>query len=204
MSAASFACCRRVSVPRQGASNAAVAAGVVWLYFDLGGAVNGNLGTFPPELRRFCFSTHPPVVLSHWDWDHWSSASRGGRDVESTGVPRANVLTVLRAPNRGGSLGRVAQAVCRLADVEANGRSSTVSNRWRVPSSLGYQTAESGSFTRVSPRSERRCAERSERCHSRLRVNPKMAVARRPVEVSVDNVLGCGHCESEGERRPRG
>jgi hypothetical protein len=89
MSAASFACCRRVSVPRQGASNAAVAAGVVWLYFDLGGAVNGNLGTFPPELRRFCFSTHPPVVLSHWDWDHWSSASRDPRaQAETWIVPR--------------------------------------------------------------------------------------------------------------------
>lgn len=49
------------------------------LYFDFGGGVTWNARTFPTALKRFCFSHDPPVVLSHWDWDHWSSAVRDPR-----------------------------------------------------------------------------------------------------------------------------
>jgi len=49
------------------------------LYFDFGGAVKANTRTFPSALRRFCLSAGPPVVLSHWDYDHWSSALRNPR-----------------------------------------------------------------------------------------------------------------------------
>lgn len=43
-------------------------------YVDVGGGVLYNRRTFPKDFER------PPdvplVVLSHWDWDHWSSAAR--------------------------------------------------------------------------------------------------------------------------------
>jgi beta-lactamase superfamily II metal-dependent hydrolase len=51
----------------------------VLAYFDLGGGCNANLHTFPPALKRFCFTQQPPVILSHWDEDHWSSANRDPR-----------------------------------------------------------------------------------------------------------------------------
>lgn len=46
------------------------------LYVDFGGGVLTNRKTFPAELVGFCFTRDPMVVLSHWDWDHWSSAYR--------------------------------------------------------------------------------------------------------------------------------
>jgi len=46
------------------------------LYVDFGGRVLGNAKTFPAAYHGFCFSTSPAVILSHWDWDHWSSAYR--------------------------------------------------------------------------------------------------------------------------------
>jgi len=61
----------------QGGSNGfCTSGGPVEGYFDLGGGVLRNTFTFPTALRNFCFSTAPPVILSHWDWDHWSSANR--------------------------------------------------------------------------------------------------------------------------------
>ena len=49
------------------------------LYFDVGGGTTANARTYPATMRRFCVSADPPVVLSHWDWDHWSSALRDRR-----------------------------------------------------------------------------------------------------------------------------
>jgi hypothetical protein len=45
-------------------------------YFDLGGGVLANAKSFSSLLQNICFTTKPPVILSHWDWDHWSSATR--------------------------------------------------------------------------------------------------------------------------------
>lgn len=56
--------------------------GVPALYFDLGGSAIGNWRSFPESLRQFCMTAQPPVVLSHWDWDHWSSALRDLRALE--------------------------------------------------------------------------------------------------------------------------
>lgn len=50
------------------------------LYFDLGAGVYRNQHTTPPNLV-FCFTYTPPIVLSHWDADHWAGAfasSTGG------------------------------------------------------------------------------------------------------------------------------
>lgn len=46
------------------------------VYFDFGGGALANKKTFPDALKHFCTSFRPPVILSHWDWDHWSSAQR--------------------------------------------------------------------------------------------------------------------------------
>jgi beta-lactamase superfamily II metal-dependent hydrolase len=50
--------------------------GVPAAYVDFGGGVLANLSTFPASLKRFCMTAEPIVILSHWDWDHWSSAER--------------------------------------------------------------------------------------------------------------------------------
>lgn len=51
------------------------------VFFDFGGAIGPNLATDP---RTFMpgLSSRPPVILSHWDMDHWASATRvaGARD----------------------------------------------------------------------------------------------------------------------------
>lgn len=52
---------------------------VAKLYYDFGGAILQNKFTFPPALRRWCFTANPPVILSHWDWDHWSSQAKDPR-----------------------------------------------------------------------------------------------------------------------------
>lgn len=43
------------------------------LYFDLGAGVYRNKHTTPTALL-FCFSLRPPILLSHWDADHWAGA----------------------------------------------------------------------------------------------------------------------------------
>ncbi|MDF3933687.1 hypothetical protein [Pseudomonas citronellolis] len=48
-------------------------AGSPMLYFDLGVGVYRNKDTTPANLQ-FGFYGNPPVVLSHWDSDHWSGA----------------------------------------------------------------------------------------------------------------------------------
>jgi len=61
-------------------------------YFDLGGGVLANAGTFPSSLQQFCFTKQPPVILSHWDFDHWSSANRDTSSLNSTWIaPRQSV-----------------------------------------------------------------------------------------------------------------
>lgn len=43
------------------------------IYFDLGAGVYKNHPTRPVTMR-FCFSKNQPVILSHWDMDHWAGA----------------------------------------------------------------------------------------------------------------------------------
>jgi beta-lactamase superfamily II metal-dependent hydrolase len=69
------------------------------LYFDLGGGVVANVNSFPKaKFRSLCISRNPPVVLSHWDWDHWSSALRfpAARQLQWL-VPRQDLGPVHRA-----------------------------------------------------------------------------------------------------------
>jgi hypothetical protein len=83
-------------------------SGMPLAYYDLGGAVLGNAGTFPSALTGLCLTHTPPVILSHWDWDHWSSGSR---------FPQAQQMTWIVPYQR---LGAVHATFA--ADVAANGR----------------------------------------------------------------------------------
>jgi hypothetical protein len=60
------------------------AGGVALLYFDLGAGCLQNAKTKPANLE-FCFTAQPPVVLSHWDFDHWYGGSIS--TAESTAKP---------------------------------------------------------------------------------------------------------------------
>jgi hypothetical protein len=69
-------------------------------YFDFGGGVAGNTKTFPKRLKTFCFCLDPPIILSHWDHDHWSSEGRDTRVHSSTWiVPRQTMKQSKRAPH---------------------------------------------------------------------------------------------------------
>lgn len=85
----------------QGAATALLRDGLPVLYFDLGGSAIGNWRSFPPALKNFCFTQDPPVVLSHWDWDHWSSAVRDASNAID------NRVWVLPLQDAAGALGAV-------------------------------------------------------------------------------------------------
>jgi beta-lactamase superfamily II metal-dependent hydrolase len=70
----------------QGAATAFLKGGRPVVYFDLGGSVIGNVRSFPQHLNRFGFCENAPIVLSHWDWDHWSSACRDRRALKQTWI----------------------------------------------------------------------------------------------------------------------
>jgi hypothetical protein len=63
--------------------------GVPCMYADLGGGVIGHATSFPADFKRLCLT--PTIVLSHWDWDHWSSAGR---------FPAAQTMTWIVQTNR--------------------------------------------------------------------------------------------------------
>ena len=60
----------------QGNCNALVNSGGQPLcYFDFGAAVRHHANTYPSGLSNFCFCHAPPIILSHWDWDHWAAGN---------------------------------------------------------------------------------------------------------------------------------
>jgi hypothetical protein len=86
----------------QGNANGLLASGRVVAYFDFGGGAGPNSKTFPASaLTNFCFcSAQPPIVLSHWDHDHWSSQARDTRSHSATWIaPRQTIGRSTRAPH---------------------------------------------------------------------------------------------------------
>jgi len=71
--------------------------GFVLIYYDFGGGVLGNRATFPKFFDP-CFTRKPSVILSHWDWDHWSAAQRVAEFLPPTPwiVPRQSLGGVHR------------------------------------------------------------------------------------------------------------
>ncbi|MBB4126778.1 beta-lactamase superfamily II metal-dependent hydrolase [Xanthomonas translucens] len=63
------------------------------LYYDVGAAISHNQHT-RPAASALCFCRQPPIVLSHWDMDHWAGAG-----VAPVGaVPAAYSCTWLAPP----------------------------------------------------------------------------------------------------------
>lgn len=59
----------------QGSANALLCTcGIAVAYFDLGCGVYRNKKT-NPAIIQFCDCDGPPIVLSHWDSDHWGGAA---------------------------------------------------------------------------------------------------------------------------------
>jgi beta-lactamase superfamily II metal-dependent hydrolase len=66
-------------------------AGLPRLYFDTGAGYLQHGGTVPPGLR-FCLCSEPPIVLSHWDGDHWSGANHDPALLKRTWIaPRQRI-----------------------------------------------------------------------------------------------------------------
>lgn len=68
--------------------------GTPLLYFDLGGGCYKNRHTYSVPLK-FCFRYKPPIVLSHWDLDHFQSAKLNPVSLSQNWiVPRQIISTV--------------------------------------------------------------------------------------------------------------
>ena len=66
-------------------------SGLPVCYFDLGCGVYRNARTRPHDIR-FCNCLNPPVILSHWDADHWAGALEDTRFLRSRWVaPRQSI-----------------------------------------------------------------------------------------------------------------
>ncbi|MEY9120624.1 hypothetical protein [Bradyrhizobium yuanmingense] len=92
----------------QGEAIGLTGGGHVSCYFDFGGGVASNRKTFPTRLKQFCLCNRPPIILSHWDHDHWSSAGRDTRAYARTWiVPRQSVKSSKRAPHHSALLGSI-------------------------------------------------------------------------------------------------
>lgn len=84
----------------QGAATGLISGKEVACYFDFGGGAAHNTFTFPAKLARFCQCKTPPIILSHWDHDHWSSAGRDKRvHMQTWIVPRQVSSVTKRAPH---------------------------------------------------------------------------------------------------------
>lgn len=51
-------------------------SGVPALYFDFGRPLSFNAHTAPAAIPKFYIGPDVPIVLSHWDFDHWGAAKR--------------------------------------------------------------------------------------------------------------------------------
>lgn len=47
------------------------------VYYDFGRPLSFNNNTAPSPWPKFCFTERPPIILSHWDFDHWAGAKLG-------------------------------------------------------------------------------------------------------------------------------
>ncbi|MCP3414240.1 hypothetical protein NLM16_09020 [Bradyrhizobium brasilense] len=92
----------------QGEAIGMTGGGHVGCYFDFGGGVASNRKTFPTRLKQFCLCNQPPIILSHWDHDHWSSEGRDTRVHARTWiVPRQSAKSSKRAPHHSALIGSI-------------------------------------------------------------------------------------------------
>ena len=73
------------------ASCLACDCGLPICYFDLGCGVYRNARIRPHNIQ-FCNCSDPPIILSHWDEDHWAGADRDPKCLQATWVaPRQKI-----------------------------------------------------------------------------------------------------------------
>lgn len=77
----------------QGSANALLdGSGTPQAWHDLGCGVYRNKFTLPPGALRFCGCSSPPIIMSHWDSDHWSGARQDTRALSRTWIaPRQTI-----------------------------------------------------------------------------------------------------------------
>lgn len=63
-------------------------------YFDFGAAVQQHKSTYPSGLKHFCFCNDPPIVLSHWDKDHWAAGNIDKNALRQTWIVPRQALGV--------------------------------------------------------------------------------------------------------------
>lgn len=136
----------------QGSSCGLLSNGRVATYFDFGGGVAGNKKTFPRKLVSFCFcrTEMPPIILSHWDHDHWSSEGRDTRSHGATWIaPRQPITGRARAPHHSAF----------IASLISNGKlliwpaklSSLAVGQFRIIKCVGTSKNASGLAVEVDP-----------------------------------------------------
>lgn len=124
------------------------------LYVDFGCGVLRNAKTFPREMRP-CLTSNQPIVLSHWDLDHWALALRFPKAEDSKWiVPRQGPLgathvkfaqrlhqkgNLLIWPSRQEQMGTAHGIICKLPQSRSRNQSGlvmTAETRWHEPSPI--------------------------------------------------------------------
>jgi hypothetical protein len=77
----------------QGLASALICnCGAAHYYFDVGCGVYRNMKTNPAVIR-FCDCVDPPIILSHWDSDHWAGAAIDRSMLTRTWITPRQTLT---------------------------------------------------------------------------------------------------------------
>lgn len=66
------------------------------MYFDVGGGNGQNSASYPKPMR-FCVARQPPILLSHWDADHWVSLKHDPRLLQLTWIAPRQTLRPAQA-----------------------------------------------------------------------------------------------------------
>jgi hypothetical protein len=135
----------------QGSANGLISNQEVVCYFDFGGGAAPNTFTFPPALASFCQCNRPPIILSHWDHDHWSSEGRDTRVHTQTWiVPRQASNSTKRAPHHS-SLIKAIQAAGGSILVWPSGLSTKRIGQLEISLCTGSSKNTSGLSLEVHP-----------------------------------------------------
>jgi hypothetical protein len=137
------------------------------IFFDLGAGAYGNAKTRPTPLR-FCWRKRPPVILSHWDTDHWAGETTDPLAAQATwiaprqkklgpthhafasrivaaggallvwGAPAGTVRTHTLAPNQTLTLARCTGSSRNGSGIAALAEDSRLNRAWLITGDAGY------------------------------------------------------------------
>ena len=149
------------------------------LYFDMGGGIQGNKKTFPTAFGWACFGATPPIVLSHWDKDHWAYANVFTQSLHMTWiVPRQKPL--------GKSHGMLVQSIVASGTLLVSSPSGGALRTSHLDLVVGNGNGRNHSgliSSLIPPRTPPQTASDAWRCG--LRLYPRHA----PKDIAVDRCL---------------